>query len=348
MSRLQRRYEGAFDFADPWSVWAARDPLLTDLSATRAFRRLNHVRFLGAIDYLLVPGPNGARGNIRHTRFEHSMGVARLALLHADLRRLRGSERQVRIAAALLHDIGHAPLSHSLEPVFREVFGIEHHLATADVISGRVPIGRGVYKALLQHGVDVDRVLAIVSGDEKVELFSGPINLDTIEGILRSQTYVRPGPGVPSPERVVRAATKRIRESDVDDVDEFWRYKDFVYRHIINSTAGVLADHLCQQFMRRTIASFSRDDYFLTEPQMFKRLPGLREILTSRSFIEEACEHLEFPITHPVRRFFINPSANFLARDDAERYLQKRESRRLGRVRAKIESSEGIGRDLFA
>jgi HD superfamily phosphohydrolase len=45
---------------------------------------------------------------------------------------------------ALLHDIGHLPISHSLEPVFLSVFGIDHHHASEDIFFGRVAIGHGV------------------------------------------------------------------------------------------------------------------------------------------------------------------------------------------------------------
>jgi HD superfamily phosphohydrolase len=96
------------------------DPLFAELVATPAFQRLKSIRFLGGIDYLLVRAPNGAKGNIRYTRYQHSLGVARLALLYCEERGLSFSERRMIWVAALLHDVGHAPLSHSLEPVFQE------------------------------------------------------------------------------------------------------------------------------------------------------------------------------------------------------------------------------------
>jgi len=78
----------AYDFSEPKDVrvLAGGDPLLVELVATRAFQRLKSIRFLGGIDYLLVRAPNGAKGNIRYTRFQHSLGVARLALQYCDAR----------------------------------------------------------------------------------------------------------------------------------------------------------------------------------------------------------------------------------------------------------------------
>ena len=131
-----------YDFASPLDADGAQfgDALIDGIMASRAFRRLKGVRFLGGIDYVLVRSPNGSRA--RYSRYEHSVGVACLAALHADLRDLSPEDRRLSCAAALLHDIGHAPLSHSLEPVFIEHFGLGHHRATEEIIYGRVAIGR--------------------------------------------------------------------------------------------------------------------------------------------------------------------------------------------------------------
>ena len=67
-------------------------------------------------------------------------------------------------------------------------------------------------------------------------------------------------------------------------VDEFWLYKDQVYRHVINSRVGVLADFACQFFMRRHLDEVTPEDYFVTEAYIFRKLRGLRDLLTSRSF----------------------------------------------------------------
>src|SRR5208337_2078246 len=115
-----------YNFSDPIDLprMAGGDPLFVELVETPAFRRLKSIRFLGGIDYLLVRSPNGATRNIRYTRYQHSLGVARLALLYSEQRDLSIAERRTVYVAALLHDVGHAPLSHSLEPIFEQAFGL--------------------------------------------------------------------------------------------------------------------------------------------------------------------------------------------------------------------------------
>ena len=81
---------------------AGNDPLLLELIDTPAFQRLKEIRFLGAIDYCRIPRPNGNPGRIRHTRYEHSIGVMQLARLYCIRRDIRPPDRRLVCAAALL------------------------------------------------------------------------------------------------------------------------------------------------------------------------------------------------------------------------------------------------------
>jgi len=300
----------------------------------RAFRRLENIRFLGGIDYLLVRAPNGASGNTRYTRYQHSVGVARLALLYSDAVELSEQDRDLLTAAALLHDIGHAPLSHSLEPIFLEEFGIDHHSATESIILGESPLGREVYDVLRQYSIDVDRLLSLIRGEEAdFHLFmNGPINFDTIEGILRSLKYFRPTSGVPTREAVLEAAIRRSGNIDRAIVDRFWLAKDHVYQHFINSPAGILADYVCKFCLRkhlndsRSESRIQADDYYSTEAEVFKKLPTLRELLTDPEFYDLIVSELSEPITYKKRRFVVKSNEDFFSREDFKRYRQTKES----------------------
>ena len=94
-----------------------------ELLSTPYFQRLNHIRQLG-LAYFVFPGAV-------HTRFSHSLGV--LYIAEKMIQRLKKINYQpltenskkdkyhkiVRLAA-LLHDIGHYPLSHTLEASYKE------------------------------------------------------------------------------------------------------------------------------------------------------------------------------------------------------------------------------------
>jgi putative nucleotidyltransferase with HDIG domain len=299
------------------------EPLFLELIRTEAFQRLGSVRFLGGIDYLLVRNPNGTPGNTRYTRLQHSLGVARLALEYSSIFGLSITDRQLIVAAALLHDIGHAPLSHSIEPVFRECFAIDHHDATRDIIFGHVEIGRAVYKALRTCSIDIDRLASLIAGkdNEFHAFFSGPI--DTIEGILRTRTFGN-APGTFAPDVVVNAAINRSSSTHREIVDQFWLYKDQVYRHVINSPLGILADQVCQAFARRHLKSLEAADYFTDEDALFRKLPGLRQLLTSPDFASEAPQYLPEAINYTERHFFVDHASDFFSREDNKRYFQTR------------------------
>ena len=294
---------------------------------------MENIRFLGGIDYLLVRAPNGASGNTRHTRYQHSVGVARLALLYSDTVELPSRERDLLTAAALLHDIGHAPLSHSLEPVFLEEFGIDHHSATESIILGESPLGRDVYNVLRRHSIDVSRLLNLIRGqDSSFHLFmAGPINFDTIEGILRSSIYFRPRLNFPKPEVVLEAAIQRSGDDDRAIIDQFWLAKDFVYQHLINSNSGILADYVCKAYLRQNLNDIRKenrvnaDDFFSTEADVFKKTCGLRERLTDPNFYDLIVSELSEPIPYKNRRFFVKRDTDFFSREDFARYRQTKE-----------------------
>ena len=71
-------------------------------------QRLRYVRQLG-FSYLVYPGAN-------HTRFEHSLGTMHLADLMCRQLGLDEPSHRLVVASALLHDIGHGPFSHAIEP----------------------------------------------------------------------------------------------------------------------------------------------------------------------------------------------------------------------------------------
>ncbi|MGD0143135.1 MAG: HD domain-containing protein [Rhizomicrobium sp.] len=321
---------------------------LTDIIKTHAFQRLASVRFLGGIDYVLVRSPNGNTKNVRYTRSQHSLGVARLALHYATTTSMQEEEARTIFVAALLHDVGHAPFSHSLEPVFECEFGINHHKATEDVICGRTQIGRDLSHILMQNHVDIDRVIALLNGSDTGfnGFFSGPINFDTIEGISRCRMYGRNDGSTSNPSIIVDAATKRVGGVDCDIVDGFWNQKNEVYKYIIGSRTNVLADCACQQYMRNNLTKFSKEDYYSTEEAAFRKLPGLYQLLTSRSFELDVWHLVKNAIEYSARTFYVDAGYDFFARDDLRRYKQFRESHVLEARAIDIDAAKSM-KDLF-
>ena len=109
------------------------DELLLALINSREFQRLRRIKQLGMSQYVF-PGAD-------HSRFSHSIGVMHTARLMIDrIARLGGlkvedDDRTVVLAAALVHDVGHGPFSHTFENVLKAV-GVEekHERRTREII----------------------------------------------------------------------------------------------------------------------------------------------------------------------------------------------------------------------
>lgn len=261
-----------------------REPLVEALVATAPMRRLKDVGFLGAIDY--IRHGNGKQPHQRrHSRFEHSVAVAKLADIYARTAKLPKLRRLTLLAAALLHDVGHGPLSHTLEPVFKAEFDIDHHEMTRRVISGDSKWGKEIRDLLGQAGVDTDEVLALVDGKHDGDigfLFSRPINLDTLEGIARCRAFARRRRDRLSIISIVRDwASDRVLPRA--KLDAFWELKHEMYNFVIHAPQHVALEGLAQIYMYNNISNFSSRNFTmktkelrLMHPNLFKYLDLFR------------------------------------------------------------------------
>jgi uncharacterized protein len=117
------------------------DELAWDLLDTPEFGRLRRIKQLGVSEFV-YPGAT-------HTRFIHSVGVFHVARQLLDVvKREIGSigeafdetKAEIAVLAALLHDLGHGPFSHTFEGVQEERGAAKNHEKwSAEIISS--PLG---------------------------------------------------------------------------------------------------------------------------------------------------------------------------------------------------------------
>jgi HD superfamily phosphohydrolase len=148
------------------------DGVVLDLMETLELQRLNSIRQLG-LTYLVFPGAN-------HSRIEHCLGVSHVAGRLADALDLPREERDLVVAAGLLHDIGHGPFSHTLEHVLSSELAIDHMHLTQRIILGEddnvAPEERRAFPAvprvrdvLEKHGLNPEDVAALIRGGGDVD-----------------------------------------------------------------------------------------------------------------------------------------------------------------------------------
>jgi len=99
----------------------------------------------------LVHHGGGSYLNTQHThsRLQHTLGVFSLIAHFCP-------ENDLLRAAALLHDVGHAPFCHTLEGLD----GVDHHRWTGDRV-----LSPPIADILIQHNLDPQSVLACISGE---------------------------------------------------------------------------------------------------------------------------------------------------------------------------------------
>lgn len=177
---------------DPVHGFVRADPLEAALINSQPVQRLRFIHQLG-FTFLVFPGAE-------HSRFGHVIGAMHLAgrVYDAVCSKSDGllpggahaPERRLTRAAALLHDLGHAPFSHSAEDLFAG--GIDHEEMTRRLLDSPEieelfarhgeGIGTADVRRLLQGGgTPTERLLA--------KIVSGELDVDKMDYLLRDSLF---------------------------------------------------------------------------------------------------------------------------------------------------------------
>ncbi len=194
-------------------------------------QRLHNVIQLG-LTKLVFPGAN-------HTRLEHSIGTYGVANKMSIGLNLKDEERDLVMAAALLHDLGHPPFSHTLESILENQTGMDHMDITKEFIIGKRSIEARdtplISDILEKYDISPERVADLVKGkddtkkisdfsvhenqkyfgDEKYlyQMIHGPLDADQLDYLLRDSHYTGALHGVIDIERLLQ--TMEIHNGDL-------------------------------------------------------------------------------------------------------------------------------------
>jgi HD superfamily phosphohydrolase len=179
-------------YRDPIHGFIHADRLEQALIDSRPLQRLRSIHQLG-FTYLVYPGAE-------HSRFSHVLGAMELAgsvydaLAHKAPEILEtgpGSpQRRLVRAAALLHDIGHAPFSHSAEDLFEG--GIDHEEMTSRLL--HLSEIEEIFDAF-GDGLHPQRIVDLLSSPENPgdrllsQIISGELDVDKMDYLLRDSLY---------------------------------------------------------------------------------------------------------------------------------------------------------------
>jgi HD superfamily phosphohydrolase len=239
-------------FKDPIHKYIyVQEQIIWQLINTKEFQRLRRIRQMGTSFFTF----HGAE----HSRFSHSLGVYEITRkIISQFERNQypdwpTEERLLCLCAALLHDIGHGPFSHSIE----SAFDIRHEKWSCAVIIGDTEVNT----ILKQVSLDFpDKVAAVINKTYEheiiVSLISSQMDADRMDYLLRDAYYTGVNYGAYDLERILRVVRPYqghivIKESGMHTVEDYLmsRYQMYwqVYFHPVTRSSEIILKKLFQR-----------------------------------------------------------------------------------------------------
>jgi HD superfamily phosphohydrolase len=232
-------------FKDPVHKYIyVQDPIIWDLINTQEFQRLRRIRQLGT-SYLTFHGAE-------HSRFSHSLGVYEITRKIISQFERNGyddwpkEERLLCLCAALLHDIGHGPFSHSIETVFGE----HHESWSCRIVQGDTEVNRVLRR--IDPSMP-DRVAGVICKSYPkeivVSLVSSQLDADRMDYLLRDAYCTGVNYGMFDLERILRVLRPYqgkivVKESGMHAVEDYLtsRYQMYwqVYFHPVTRSSEIV------------------------------------------------------------------------------------------------------------
>jgi HD superfamily phosphohydrolase len=166
--------EVVFDSKNQWAY---------QIINTIEFQRMRKISQLGTVS-LVFPGAT-------HTRINHSIGTFHIAnrFINHLKKSFEITENDIKevLCAALLHDIGHGPLSHSFERFVNQ----NHEEYSIKIIkSPRTKINEIISK----NNINIDAVCSLIEGTHKgshwkQQLISSQLDCDRLDYLMRDSYY---------------------------------------------------------------------------------------------------------------------------------------------------------------
>ena len=301
-------------FKDPIHRYIhVKDQLIWDLIKTKEFQRLRRIKQLGTL-YLSFH-------TAEHSRFGHSLGVYEIVRRMIDesffgREAWDNSDRPLALCAALLHDLGHGPFSHS----FEKIFGTDHEAFTQAIITGDTEVNEVLSRVDADFPQEVADVINKTHDNKLViSMISSQIDADRMDYLQRDAYFTGVSYGQFDMERILRLMRPSkdevlIKESGMHAVESFImsRYQMYwqIYFHPVSRGGEVLLNNC----LRRAKQLYDEGYQFTMTPTDF--IPFFKNEMTIQEYVDldEAVVvyylkkwiHEDDPILSDLSRRFIN------------------------------------------
>ncbi|MBM6386729.1 MULTISPECIES: HD domain-containing protein [Paenibacillus] len=271
-------------FKDPVHNYIhVQDPIIWQLINTPEFQRLRRIRQLGT-SYLTFHGAE-------HSRFSHSLGVYEITRkIISQFERSHYSdwpkeEKAVALCAALLHDLGHGPFSHSIE----EAFDMNHEDWTCRIILGDTEVGA----ILRRYAPDFpEKVASVIQKTyEKpivVNLVTSPLDADRMDYLLRDAYFTGVNYGTIDLDRILRMLRPYhgrivVKESGMHAVEDYLmsRYQMYwqIYFHPVTRSSEIILRQIFKRAKELVKQGFQFRFMLEPLPQLFDGVLSVDEYL---------------------------------------------------------------------
>lgn len=219
--------------------------LLFDIISHPWFQRLRHIKQLGLTD-LVYPGA-------QHTRFQHALGAMHLMTRVLDNLRnkdieISDEEYEGAVIAVLLHDIGHGPLSHTLEHTL--LHGIKHESLSYlfmqrlnkefnGALAISLKIFQNTYKRKFFH-----------------QLVSSQLDIDRLDYLKRDCFFAGVMEGTIGVDRIISMLTVYndqlvVEEKGILSIENFLNARRLMYWQVYLHKTTVSAERMMVNIIRR-------------------------------------------------------------------------------------------------
>lgn len=234
--------------------------LMLDLIQTPEVQRLRRIKQLG-VGNLVFPGAE-------HTRFSHALGAMALmqdalSVLHEKGTLISAEEYTAALAAALLHDVGHGPFSHTLEHVLIEDF--EHEFMSRELIE------------VLNQRFDGALSMVLAMFDNTYprpffhQLISSQLDMDRLDYLRRDSFHTGVAEGEVGVDRIIKtlrvhplagdaSARLMIESKGAYAVENFLFARRSMYWQVYLHKTVVSGDRLLASIIRRARALLANRD----------------------------------------------------------------------------------------
>lgn len=238
-----------------------RSELIYDIIQHPYFQRLRYIKQLG-LSNLVYPGA-------QHTRFHHALGAMHLMGRAMGTLRAKGievSEQELEAAqiAILLHDIGHGPLSHTLEQTLLE--GVPHESLSYLFMKSLNQQFNGQLELALQFFRN--------SYPRKFfhQLISGQLDIDRLDYLKRDSFFTGVMEGTIGIDRIIELLNVHngmlvVEEKGIFSIESFLHARRLMYWQVYLHKTSVSAERMLVNLIRRAqYLSYAEDSLTASEP----------------------------------------------------------------------------------